>query len=177
MKFSSIFSTIAIVGLVATGASFANANPNMNHNGSYMNHNVSTSEAKQLSAKDQKKLRTMQEDNYDKMRPMRNELRSKHLELNALSPNPNTSPEKISQLTGEISSLRNKMQDNNIEFSKKLESKFGPEYATHNNHQGNRHGNRGGHNSYKNNRHNGNQANNDFGKEHRNGMKGGGCYR
>jgi len=157
MKLSSIVSTVAVVGLLVTGVSFASANPYMGHNG---NGRAMT----QLSSDQQDQLREMREDNDTKMRPIYSELRAKRLELNALSNNVNTNPKDISKRVKEITTLNSKIENNNIAFSKKVESKLGIEYSGY----GHRMGNRGGYG-----RHNGGYGRHNGGYGGHNGGNGG----
>ena len=131
MKFSKIFATVAVLGLVVSGANFADARSYNGHYGNGMS---------QLSTDQYDKLEKMREDNDNKMRPAHRELQAKRLELNALSNNANTDPKTISKLVKEVTELRNKIDDNRVAFSGSVESKFGIQYGGHR--MG---GNRGGH--------------------------------
>lgn len=134
MKFSSIISTVAVLGLIVTGVSFASANSYMNHNGNN-NHMGAMS---QLSTEQQSQYNDMRDSNYDKMRPIHRELQAKELELRALSNNSNTSPKDISKLAKEVSNLYNEIEDNKIAFSENVESAFGIEYSNYGNCNGRR---------------------------------------
>lgn len=137
MKFSSIVSTMAVVGLLVTSVGFANAN-------SYYGHNGNGRAMTQLTTEQQSTLKGMQEDNYKKMRPLYSELRAERLELNALSNNASVNPKEISQRVKEITALRNKIEDNNIAFSKSVKSKVGIDYSA--SCRGGNRGGYGGHN-------------------------------
>lgn len=63
----------------------------------------------------------LQEEHFAAVRPLRDSLAAKHMELNALSRNPNVEPSELRQLTADITKLRTQLRDANDDFFNKME--------------------------------------------------------
>ncbi len=60
-----------------------------------------------------------------RIQPLKDKAWAKHTELNALSGNPNTKPEAISKLTGELSDLRTQIRKEYTALDERLEKEVG----------------------------------------------------
>ncbi|WP_346665255.1 periplasmic heavy metal sensor [uncultured Mailhella sp.] len=74
----------------------------------------------QLTADQKAQLDKFHEEHYKAVTPLRDSLREKYMTLNALSGNPNASPDEIRQLTADITKLRTQIRTVNDDFSAKL---------------------------------------------------------
>lgn len=61
------------------------------------------------------------------MAPLREQLQAKRLELDALSRNPNSQPESISKLAGEVAKLSSQLRNSGVEFRGKMAQELGVE--------------------------------------------------
>lgn len=104
----------------------------------------------QLTADQKAQLDKFHEEHYKAVTPLRDSLREKYMTLNALSANPNASPDEIRQLTADITKLRTQIRTVNDDFSAKLVKAGlpGMGYGRHDGY-GMGHGHRGyGHDGY-----------------------------
>lgn len=60
-----------------------------------------------------------------RIQPLKDKAWAKHIELNALSGNPNTKPETISKLTGELADLRTQIRKEYTALDERLEKEVG----------------------------------------------------
>ncbi len=65
------------------------------------------------------------QDHVAEVTPLREQLQAKHLELNALSANPNAKPDQISRLSGEVAELSSRLNDTAVSFREKMAAETG----------------------------------------------------
>ncbi len=65
-------------------------------------------------------LENFRKEHYAAVAPLRDSLMEKRMTLNALSRNPNTSPDELRQLTADITKLRTQIRTVNDDFAAKL---------------------------------------------------------
>lgn len=96
------------------------------------------------TAEQRQEYSKMADDFYNSLEPKRQQLQAKHLELGALSNNPNTQPAELSKLANEIAALNSDMRKMGQDFRVKCRGKFGdlapaPGMGAGNGHGGGRH--------------------------------------
>jgi zinc resistance-associated protein len=81
----------------------------------------------QLTPEKQEAYQTIMQDFQDKMTPLRETMWQKRMELEALSPNPNTQPDEIKGLVREIGALHTQMRGEHQGLRERLEKEIGLE--------------------------------------------------
>ena len=74
-----------------------------------------------LTGEQKAQMDKLHEEHFAAVRPLRDSLAAKHMELNALSRNPNVDPSELRQLTADITKLRTQIRDVNDNFADKME--------------------------------------------------------
>lgn len=91
-----------------------------NYGGSYINAAYQNLTPEKRAAVDK-----LIQDHVAEVTPLREQLQAKHLELNALSANPNAKPDQISRLSGEVAELSSKLNDTAVSFREKMAAETG----------------------------------------------------
>lgn len=141
MNTKKIFGTLAVMTMVLGGAGFADAYNGQHHRGyaaqeyygDYHNfgncpYGQYSGAGKQLSEKEWAEFSKLRQAHWEKMQPLHDDLRAKHLELNALKYNPNVDPETLIKLSKDISNLENKIDAERDAFRAQVKNDFGIEY-------------------------------------------------
>ena len=146
MTRKTIAASLAAVIFAASLPVAAMAHPGF-HGRGYRDYPVAAS---QLTDEQKAQLDKFHEEHYKAVTPLRDNLMEKRMTLNALSGNPNASPDELRQLTADITKLRTQIRTINDEFYAKL-TKAGlpcPRYGRHDGY-GMGYGHRGyGHDGY-----------------------------
>lgn len=155
MKKTTLLSSLAIIGLVVSGAGFANAyhghghqmghcnngyhqpapyqgfhcdNPN-HHNGMHKRgecfSNIDPNRAAQLTDKQIAELNSLREKHFASMRPLFEELRTKDLTLKNYRGNSNISKAELDSLIQDKIALENKIREQRVQFQNKVENDYG----------------------------------------------------
>ena len=75
----------------------------------------------QLTDEQKTQLDALHKEHFAAVTPLRDALSAKHMELNALSRNPNVDPSELRQLTADITKLRTQIREANDDFFSKME--------------------------------------------------------
>lgn len=75
----------------------------------------------QLTEEQMTQLNKLRDEHHAALTPLRDSLAEKRMTLNALSRNPNTSPDDLRQLTADITKLRTQIRTVNDDFAAKME--------------------------------------------------------
>jgi zinc resistance-associated protein len=97
----SIITVVAILAVMALSGSAFARHGDKHHDGEMMPQQMQA-----LTPEQQQQLDTIMEQHFTRMEPLREQMWSKHLELDALASNPNTKPETLSKLVQDITALR-----------------------------------------------------------------------
>ena len=128
MKMRNVMAALALGTLVFGTASFALARPHhlpstgCYATGYYGNGGVGY---QSLSPEKRAVADKLIQEHLAAMKPLREQLQAKRLELDALSRNPNVQPEQISRLAGEVASLSAQMRDAGDSFRTKMAEETG----------------------------------------------------
>ncbi len=155
MNKRTIITSLAIFGILAGGAGFAQA-----YNGHGMGYGMGdgqgmgygyhherghfadcpyadgsgrgyygyAKQGKQLTDEQIAQFDKVRSSHFEKMQPLWDQLHSKRMELNALKYNPNTEPETLTKLVKDITDIENKIDTERKSFRAQLEKDFGIEY-------------------------------------------------
>jgi len=148
-RFTYLLGIFAVLGILAFGtAAFAyghgqgcggNTAHGYGHKGNCVMDNV------QLTEEQQKKFDAIMDEFSARTLPLHEDLRAKHMELNALAGNDNVKPEKITQLVNGIKELRSKLFAERDAFAEKVKKEIGIELPAHSGMRGGFHGKHGYH--------------------------------
>lgn len=112
---------VALSALLLGAAGAAEAGPHMErYFGGACGCNANARQA--LSDEQKKNVDNLFAEHLAAIEPLREQLQAKKLELNALSRNPNTEPETIRKLAGDIAGLNSKMRQAGRELHEKLDA-------------------------------------------------------
>ncbi len=120
--FSILTATAVLAALLVTGTAFAR-----NH-GDYSGGPCGGPGYKQheaLAPEKRQKFDEIMKQHFDRVQPLREQMWAKRTELNALSKNPNTTPETISKLVQDMSGLRGQMIKERESLRSSLEKEVG----------------------------------------------------
>jgi zinc resistance-associated protein len=123
MKRTSSIAILAIFGIIALG-SMAYAGPGMGMRGDCAGWNQNSA-VQQLPQEKQDLLKNILDEHRKDTQPLRNAMWEKRTLLKALSSNPNTKPEAITALVGEMSELRGQMQANRDALQDRVSKEVG----------------------------------------------------
>lgn len=120
-----VLGTVALAGLLAITGITDSAFARMGGMGGMGGRCATGAVYNSLTPEKQAKYDAIYKEADARIQPLKDKAWAKHIELNALSGNPNTKPETISKLTGELADLRTQIRKEYTALDERLEKEVG----------------------------------------------------